>query len=170
MVLLMIGTNKGPMRIINWHLLRNEPMEGVSHCDRVVQEAVVDLPHKSLPSYIAHFTMAKKQEPAQPPPQAPGPRVNPESTQKMETIKKQIDDTTAVMSHNIESAMERGERLDDVATKTSNLAEKSKQFQKHTKQVEKNLWYKNMKMTLVLIFIVLIIIGLVGLGIWFQVR
>lgn len=100
-------------------------------------------------------------EPPKPNTAGVGPKASDTSAAKMADIHTKIDQTTAVMSSNIQSAMERGERLDDLQTKTESLADKSKQFHKHTKQVSKNLWLRNMKCTLILVFVVLLIISAV---------
>jgi vesicle-associated membrane protein 4 len=87
------------------------------------------------------------------------PKVAPVTTEKMTDIKHKVEDTKEVMERNIQDAMERGERFEDLGAKTETLAATSKAFGKHAKKVKKNLWLKNMKMTIILTLIVLLMVG-----------
>ena len=87
------------------------------------------------------------------------PKVAPVTTEKMTEVKRKVEDTRGVMAQNIQDAMERGERFEDLGAKTEALAATSKAFGKQAKKVRKNLWLKNMKMTLILVFIVLLMVG-----------
>lgn len=81
----------------------------------------------------------------------------------MSYVKHQLDDTTNIMHANIESAMERGERLGDLEVATGNLAAFSAQFQRNTQQVEQNMFWKH-KRALLTSFVVIAI--LIAVGIW----
>lgn len=87
------------------------------------------------------------------------PKVAPATTEKVTEVKRKVEDTKQVMEKNIQDAMERGERFEDLGAKTEALAATSKAFGKQAKQVKKNLWLKNMKMTIILVFIVLLMLG-----------
>lgn len=97
-----------------------------------------------------------------------GPKVNPESVEKMQEVHKQIDETTQVMQGNIERALERGERLGDLEAQTGQLAESSKQFHKNVKQAEQNLWMKNMKLAIYTALVGMIVLAIIIFAIWWS--
>lgn len=71
------------------------------------------------------------------------------------------------MNTNVADAKKRGENLDDLHGKVQDLEVGAGTFQKKAKQVEKNLWYKNMKMTIALTVVVLVIVAvLIGVAVW----
>lgn len=50
------------------------------------------------------------------------------------------------------------------------VAESSKQFSKNAKTVKKNLWWKNMKFTLIVTFVIICLIVGIGVLIWMNNR
>lgn len=99
------------------------------------------------------------------PPNSPEPqRVD---LQKTKRIQSQVDEVTGIMNTNVADAKKRGENLDDLHGKVQDLEVGAGTFQKKAKQVEKNLWYKNMKMTIALTVVVLVIVAvLIGVAVW----
>lgn len=89
---------------------------------------------------------------------------------KTTRIKKQVDEVGTAMRQNVDDAMERGERLEDIEQKTANLAEGSKQFAKNAKTVKSNLFWKNMKCAIIIAVIVLIILAGLGIYLYFQFK
>jgi len=86
---------------------------------------------------------------------------------KTKRIQAQVDEVKDVMSENITAARARGENIDDLATKTADLEMGANQFNQNATKVKKNLWYKNMKMTVMLTVIVLVILAIIiGLIVW----
>ncbi|KZW00801.1 synaptobrevin [Exidia glandulosa HHB12029] len=80
---------------------------------------------------------------------------------KTAAIQAQIDDTVGIMRDNIVKVAERGERLDSLHDKTDNLAVSAQTFRKGANRVRKNMWWKDMKMRIIIgvaIVILLIII------------
>lgn len=49
------------------------------------------------------------------------------------------------------------------------MAESSKQFSKNAKTVKKNLWWKNMKFTLIITFIIILVLTGIGLALYFEI-
>ncbi|KIJ49179.1 hypothetical protein M422DRAFT_28156 [Sphaerobolus stellatus SS14] len=80
---------------------------------------------------------------------------------KTAAIQAQIDDTVGIMRENITKVAERGENLDRLQDKTDTLAVSAQGFRKGANRVRKNMWWKDMKMRILIgvgIAILLIII------------
>lgn len=86
---------------------------------------------------------------------------------KTAEIKGQLNEVTNIMSQNIEDAKARGGKMDDMAKQAEDLELGSKQFNTNTGKVKKNLFLKNMKMTIYLTIVVLIILAIIiGVIVW----
>jgi synaptobrevin family protein YKT6 len=59
---------------------------------------------------------------------------DPSKADKISAIQKELDDTTAVLSKTIENVLERGEKLDDLVSKSQDLSTQSKVFYKQAKK------------------------------------
>jgi len=85
---------------------------------------------------------------------------------KTAAIQAQIDDTVGIMRENITKVAERGERLDSLQDKTDNLAVSAQGFRRGANRVRKNMWWKDMKMRIIIgaaiaIIIVIIVVSIV---------
>jgi len=85
---------------------------------------------------------------------------------KTAAIQAQIDDTVEIMRDNISKVAERGERLDSLQDKTDNLAVSAQGFRRGANRVRKNMWWKDMKMRLIIggaiaVIIVIIVVSIV---------
>ncbi|CAE6487868.1 unnamed protein product [Rhizoctonia solani] len=85
---------------------------------------------------------------------------------KTAAIQQQIDDTVGIMRENITRVAERGERLDVLQDKTDNLAVNAQGFRRGANRVRKNMWWKDMKMRIIIavgvaILIVIIVVPIV---------
>jgi len=85
---------------------------------------------------------------------------------KTDKIQQQINDTTNVMRENINKVTERGERLDSLQDKTDNLAVSAQNFRRGANKVRKNMWWKDMKMRLIIgagigVIIIIIVVSIV---------
>ena len=80
---------------------------------------------------------------------------------KIADIQAQIDSTVDIMHQNITKVAERGERLDSLQDKTDNLAVSAQGFRRGASRVRKQMWWKDMKMRIIIgvgIVILLIVI------------
>ncbi|DAZ95219.1 TPA: hypothetical protein N0F65_003454 [Lagenidium giganteum] len=59
---------------------------------------------------------------------------DPSKADKIAAIQKELDETTAVLSKTIDNVLERGERLDDLVSKSQDLSSQSKVFYKQAKK------------------------------------
>ncbi|TFK50460.1 synaptobrevin [Heliocybe sulcata] len=85
---------------------------------------------------------------------------------KTAAIQAQIDDTVGIMRENITKVAERGERLDSLQDKTDNLAVSAQGFRRGANRVRKNMWWKDMKMRIIIgvaiaIIIIIIVVSIV---------
>jgi len=89
-----------------------------------------------------------------PPPARPG------GNAKTQAIQQEIDATVGVMKDNLVKITERGERLDALQDKTDNLAVSAQGFRRGANRVRKAMWWKDMKMRLIIIagLVILVII------------
>jgi len=85
---------------------------------------------------------------------------------KTAAIQAQIDTTVDIMKSNINKVAERGERIDDLQDKTETLAVSAQGFRRGANKVRKNMWWKDMKMRLIIgfgiaVLLVIIIVPIV---------
>ncbi|KAI0277069.1 synaptobrevin-like protein [Russula aff. rugulosa BPL654] len=85
---------------------------------------------------------------------------------KTAAVQAQIDDTVNIMRDNITKVVERQERLDSLQDKTDNLAVSAQGFRRNANRVRKNMWWKDMKMRLIIgvaiaVIIVIIVVSIV---------
>ncbi|KAK5991505.1 Vesicle-associated membrane protein [Cladobotryum mycophilum] len=76
--------------------------------------------------------------------------------------KREIDDVRGIMTRNIESLLERGERIDLLVDKTDRLGSSARDFRVRSRGLKRQMWWKNVKLMallgLVLFLIILIIV------------
>ncbi|KAJ7054132.1 synaptobrevin-domain-containing protein [Mycena amicta] len=85
---------------------------------------------------------------------------------KTAAIQAQIDDTVGIMRENITKVAERGERLDALQDKTDNLAVSAQGFRRGANRVRKNMWWKDMKMRIIIgaaiaVIIIIVVVSVV---------
>jgi vesicle-associated membrane protein 4 len=85
---------------------------------------------------------------------------------KTAAIQAQIDDTVNIMKDNIVKVTERGEGIDSLQGKTETLAVSAQGFRRGANRVRKNMWWKDMKMRIIIgaaiaIIVVIIVVSIV---------
>ncbi|KAG8994937.1 SNAP receptor, synaptobrevin [Tulasnella sp. JGI-2019a] len=85
---------------------------------------------------------------------------------KTAALQADIDHTVGIMRDNITKVAERGERLDSLQDKTDNLAVSAQGFRRGANRVRKNMWWKDMKMRIIIaigvaVLLVIIIVPIV---------
>ncbi|KII85377.1 hypothetical protein PLICRDRAFT_44670 [Plicaturopsis crispa FD-325 SS-3] len=96
----------------------------------------------------------------------PGAQGQGQGNAKTAAIQAQIDDTVGIMRENITKVAERGERLDSLQDKTDNLAVSAQGFRRGANRVRKNMWWKDMKMRIIIgvgisVIIIIIVVSIV---------
>ncbi|KAJ9115809.1 hypothetical protein QFC22_004950 [Naganishia vaughanmartiniae] len=99
--------------------------------------------------------------PNSPPGQGPSRKAGPTAQ-----LQEEIDTTVGVMRDNITKMTERGERLDHLQDKTDGLAESAQGFRRGANRVRKQMWWKDMKMRIVIgvgiaVLIIIIVVPIV---------
>ncbi|EIW73415.1 hypothetical protein TREMEDRAFT_42350 [Tremella mesenterica DSM 1558] len=82
-------------------------------------------------------------------------------SKNISAIQKQIDDTVNVMHDNIQKVAERGERLDALQDKTDTLAVSAQGFRRGANRVRKQMWWKDMKMRVIIIIGICVLIVII---------
>ncbi|TPX72712.1 hypothetical protein SpCBS45565_g00241 [Spizellomyces sp. 'palustris'] len=69
---------------------------------------------------------------------------------KTTQVQNQVNEVVGIMQDNIDKVMQRGEQLDTLQNKTDDLQNSSLQFKRGANRVRKQMWWKDMKMKLIL--------------------
>lgn len=77
-------------------------------------------------------------------------------------VKGQIEDVKGVMVENIEKVLQRGEKIELLVDKTEALNQSAKKFQKASKSLKTAMWWKNVKMWILISVIVALICWLIA--------
>ncbi|PVU86126.1 hypothetical protein BB559_006022 [Furculomyces boomerangus] len=83
---------------------------------------------------------------------------NGEGANKAREVQQQVDEVVGIMQENINKVMEREERLDTLQTKTEELNEGARQFRRGATQVRKKMWWRDMKLKIIIGVIVVILL------------
>ncbi|KAI8322530.1 synaptobrevin, partial [Martensiomyces pterosporus] len=73
-------------------------------------------------------------------------------------VQRQVDEVVGIMQENINKVMEREERLDTLQNKTEQLNEGARQFRRGATDVRKKMWWRDMKLKIIIAVIVIILI------------
>jgi len=87
---------------------------------------------------------------------------------RLQTLNNQVSEVKSILTQNIEKVLERGERLDDLMAKTEDLEAGALQFRTTGRRVARKMWWKNIKMMLILGIVVggiLLLIILLATGV-----
>ena len=83
----------------------------------------------------------------------------------IQNVQEEIDGVKGIMSKNIETLLERGERIDLLVDKTDRLGGSAHDFRVRSRGLRRKMWWKNVKLMVLLIAVVIFLIYLfVGFG------
>lgn len=71
-------------------------------------------------------------------------------------VKNQIDEVKGIMINNIDKVLERGDQLDQLVVRTEELTNVSQDFRVKAKKLKNTMWWKNVKLLLILVFIIFV--------------
>ncbi len=80
------------------------------------------------------------------------------SDDKIERLQGEVEQVKNIMSANINSIVERGERLDLLVDKTENLSNESVSFRQSSRRLQRKMWWQNTKMKVALGAAILIVV------------
>lgn len=80
-------------------------------------------------------------------------------------VRREIDDVRGIMTKNIESLMERGERLDLLVDKTDRLGGSAREFRVRSRGLKRQMWWKNIKLMALLALVTFLIIMVIVIAV-----
>lgn len=83
---------------------------------------------------------------------------HPEEMSKVASVQKQVANVQDIMMKNIESVLERGEKIELLVDKTDNLRFQADKFHKTGKQLRSKMWWQNMRMKIIIVIVVIVLI------------
>ncbi|KAH7546323.1 hypothetical protein FEM48_Zijuj01G0188100 [Ziziphus jujuba var. spinosa] len=86
---------------------------------------------------------------------------NDPNADRLNRLKGEMTQIRSVMIDNIEKVLERGDRLSLLVEKTSTMQGNAVRFKRQSRRLKNTLWWKNVKLTASLIFILLVVIYVV---------
>ncbi|XP_043708042.1 vesicle-associated membrane protein 724-like [Telopea speciosissima] len=84
---------------------------------------------------------------------------------KLLKVKAQVSEVKSIMLENIDKALDRGEKLDILADKAEDLRSQAQNFKKQGTKIQRKMWYKNMKIKLVVLGILLLLVLIIWVSI-----
>ncbi len=80
------------------------------------------------------------------------------SGDQLDHLQDRVSEVTGVMTENIEKVMRRGEALEDLTDRSSLLADSSTDFRHSSNKLRKKLFWKSVKMWVILIIVLVVIL------------
>ena len=77
----------------------------------------------------------------------------------------QVDEVKDIMTQNIDKVLERGEKIEILVDKTEELSSTADSFQKSSKKLKTQMWWRDKKWTIVIVLVILVVIGIIVLAI-----
>jgi len=87
--------------------------------------------------------------------------VTQQSMQSLNQIKNQVDEVTEIMRDNVDTVLNRGEALDDMICRADDLQATTNAFQQQTTQINRTLYWKNIRLKLIIALIIIVIIAII---------
>ncbi|KAK1412652.1 hypothetical protein QVD17_34073 [Tagetes erecta] len=86
---------------------------------------------------------------------------HPEEISKLSKVKAQVSEVKGVMMENIEKVLDRGEKIELLVDKTETLHSQAQGFRTQGTQLRRKMWFKNMKIKLIVLCIIIALILLI---------
>ena len=83
-------------------------------------------------------------------------------------LKEQVDEVVVIMQENVKKVLERDEKLENLENKSENLHDGAKRFSNMAIKLKRKMWWKNIKVIIILVVVVLILALILGIVIWTQ--
>lgn len=80
---------------------------------------------------------------------------------KMAEVSEKVEATKQVMKDNVQKVIDRGENIETLIERTDILVQRSDSFRVNTKELERKLWWKNVKIWIILILVVIFLTWLI---------
>ena len=77
---------------------------------------------------------------------------------RIDKIKQAVESTKGVMLENIDKALDRGAKIDTIVSASEELTGNAEAFSRASQDLERSMWWKSMKMKIVVCLIVVAIV------------
>lgn len=88
-----------------------------------------------------------------------------DESDQISKVRREVNEVKDVMTENIEKVLERGEKIDVLVGKAEELDQSSQVFHRHSKRLRREMWWKNKKMCIILVFVIAVIIAAIVLAV-----
>ena len=82
---------------------------------------------------------------------------------RIRQINDDVEEATAIMADNVQNMMNNLEKAEDIQEQTERLKENANQFQKNSKKLKKAMWWRNVKLWIIIIGIGVAILAVIAL-------
>lgn len=86
-------------------------------------------------------------------------------TDALTGVRRDIDDVRGIMGRNIESLLERGERIDLLVDQTDRLGGSAREFRVRSRGLKRQMWWKNVKLMALVVLVVILVVVMAVLAI-----
>ena len=77
---------------------------------------------------------------------------------KIYEINEEIESTKNTVLESIEKVLDRGEKIELLVHKSDQLDDQARKFNRHSKKLKNRMLWKNIKMTLILVLVVIVLV------------
>ena len=92
----------------------------------------------------------------------PQKNYNTNSNNNFTNLQSEVNQVKDVMTDNIDKILKRGDALDDLADRTNQLESTAIQFNVQAKKIKRKMWWKNTKMMIILVGVILVILAVIA--------
>lgn len=79
----------------------------------------------------------------------------------LDRLQSDVSEVTHLLKENVEKVVQRGDKIDDLQTRSEELQIGATHFNRRANQVRRKMCWQNCKMTLIIAFVVFIIIAVI---------
>ncbi|XP_050544406.1 synaptobrevin-1-like isoform X2 [Daktulosphaira vitifoliae] len=84
-----------------------------------------------------------------------------DSQKKLQESQAQVDEVVGIMRVNVEKVLERDQKLTELDNRADVLQQGASQFEQHATKLKRKMWWKNLKMMILLGVVVAILLILI---------
>ncbi|XP_050434552.1 synaptobrevin-1-like isoform X2 [Adelges cooleyi] len=84
-----------------------------------------------------------------------------DSQRKLQESQSQVDEVVGIMRVNVEKVLERDQKLSELDNRADVLQQGASQFEQHATKLKRKMWWKNLKMMILLGTIVAVLLILI---------
>ena len=95
---------------------------------------------------------------------------DPSKVDALAGVQAQVNKTKQTMQTNIQTVLANTEKMENIDEKTNELSQQAQVFRDSGKRLRQAMWWKKCKWQLMLTFIVLVVLALIGVGIYLATK